>query len=123
VIERDEVVGTNGAKRIMLPSGRHDVDLVNQALDYRERRTIQVAPGKVTLLRIDAPKGVLSANARPWADVSIDGTDVGQTPIANLAVPIGTHQVIFRHPQFGERRQTIVVTSKGPNRIAMDLSK
>jgi hypothetical protein len=31
--------------------------------------------------------------------------------------------VIFRHPQFGERRQTIVVTTKGPNRIAMDLSK
>jgi hypothetical protein len=66
---------------------------------------------------------VLSANARPWADVWIDGNDVGQTPIANLAVPIGTHQVIFRHPQFGERRQTIVVTTNGPNRIAMDLSK
>jgi hypothetical protein len=123
VVERDEVVGTNGAKRIMLPSGRHDVDLVNQSLDYRERRTIQVAPGKVTILRIDPPKGALSANARPWADVLIDGTNVGQTPIANIAVPIGTHEVIFRHPQFGERRQTIVVTTKGPNRIAMDLSK
>jgi hypothetical protein len=123
VLERDEVVGASGITKIMLASGRHDVDLVNQTLDYRERRRIDVTPGKVTTLRIDPPTAALSANARPWADVWIDGTSVGQTPIANLSVPIGTHQVIFRHPQFGERRETIVVTSKGPNRIAMDLSK
>jgi hypothetical protein len=123
VVERDEVIGASGTTKIMLPSGRHEVDLVSQSLDYRERRKIEIAPGKVTTLRIDAPKGAISVNARPWADVSIDGNDVGQTPIANLAVPIGTHYMIFRHPQFGERRQTIVVTSKGPNRIAMDLTK
>jgi hypothetical protein len=123
VVERDEVVGTNGTEKIMLASGRHDIELVNRSLEYRESRRIEVVPGKVTILQIDAPSGALSANARPWADVSIDGNDVGQTPIANLAVPIGTHQVIFRHPQFGERRQTIVVTIKGPNRIAVDFSK
>jgi hypothetical protein len=123
VVERDDVVGASGTTKIMLPSGRHEVELVSQSLDYRERRRIEIAPGRVTTLRIDAPKAAISVNARPWADVSIDGNDVGQTPIANLAVPIGTHQVIFRHPQFGERRQTIVVTTKGPNRIALDLSK
>jgi hypothetical protein len=36
---------------------------------------------------------------------------------------IGSHDVVFRHPQFGERRQTVVVTSTGPNRIAVDLTK
>jgi hypothetical protein len=123
IVERDDVVGASGTTKIMLPSGRHDVELVSQSLEYRERRRVEIAPGRVTTLRIDAPKGAISVNARPWADVSIDGNDVGQTPIANLAIPIGTHQVIFRHPQFGERRQTIVVTTKGPNRIAMDLSK
>ena len=66
---------------------------------------------------------MLSANARPWADVLIDGISVGQTPIANLAVPIGTHQVVFRHPQLGERRESVVVGVKGPNRIAVDLTK
>ena len=123
VVERDDVVGASGTTRIMLPAGRHDVDLVSQSLEYREHRRIEIAPGKVTAVRIDAPKAAISVNARPWADVSIDGNDVGQTPLANLAVPIGPHQVTFRHPQFGERRQTIVVTTKGPNRIAMDLSK
>jgi hypothetical protein len=64
-----------------------------------------------------------SANARPWADVFVDGTSVGQTPISNLAVPIGTHQVLFRHPQLGERRESVVVNVKGPNRVAADFSK
>jgi hypothetical protein len=123
VVERDDVVGASGTTKIMLPAGRHDVELVSPSLEYRERRRIEIAPGKVTTLRIDPPNSAISVNARPWAEVSIDGNDVGQTPIANLAVPIGTHQVIFRHPQFGERRQTIVVTSNGPNRVAMDLSK
>jgi hypothetical protein len=123
VVEHDKLVGTSGTERIMLPAGRHDVELVNQSLEYRVSRAIEVVPGKVATIRIDPPNGMLSANARPWADLWIDGTNVGQTPIANLSVPIGTHQVIFRHPQFGERRQTIVVTTKGPNRIAVDLSK
>ena len=53
----------------------------------------------------------------------IDGRDLGQTPIANIAVTVGTHEIVFRHPQFGERRQTVVVTTKEPQRIAVDLTK
>jgi hypothetical protein len=30
---------------------------------------------------------------------------------------------VFRHPQFGERRQSVVLTGKGPNRVAVDLTK
>ena len=82
-----------------------------------------MAAGQTATLRIDAPKVSMSVNARPWADVIIDGAGVGQTPIANLPVTIGSHDVLFRHPQFGDRRQTFVVTAKGPNRIAVDLTK
>jgi hypothetical protein len=31
--------------------------------------------------------------------------------------------MVFRHPQLGERKQTVMVTAKGPNRIAVDLTK
>ena len=62
-------------------------------------------------------------NARPWAEVLLDGATVGETPLANLLIAIGSHELVFRHPQFAERRQTIVVTAKGPNRIAADLTK
>jgi len=65
--------------------------------------------------------GSLSINATPWADVWIDGQSAGQTPIANLQVTLGGHEVLFRHPQLGERRQTVVVNGQSPTRISMDL--
>ena len=65
----------------------------------------------------------ISVNARPWADVFLDGDNVGQTPIANLPVSIGSHEMVFRHPQLGERKQTVSVSVNGPNRIAVDLTK
>jgi len=64
--------------------------------------------------------GLLSINATPWADVWIDGQWAGQTPIANLTVAIGGHDVLFRHPQLGERRQTVVVNDQGTARLSTD---
>lgn len=123
VFEKDEVIGASGATKIMLPAGRHDLLLVNRTLEYQEARRVDVAAGKVAALRVTPPKSSLSVNARPWADVVIDGIAAGQTPIANVPMAIGSHQVVFRHPQFGERRQTVTVTLKGPNRVAVDLTK
>jgi hypothetical protein len=123
IMEGTDVIGSGGASKVMLAAGRHDVLLVNRALEYEETRKIDITPGKVTSVRVDPPKAMLSANARPWADVWLDGNSVGQTPISNLSVPIGTHQVLFRHPQLGERRESVVVNAKGPNRVAADFSK
>jgi len=69
------------------------------------------------------PKGVVSLNAVPWATVSIDGAVVGETPIGNLPVAIGPHEIVFTNPQFGEQRRTIDVTLKTPVRTSIDLSK
>lgn len=123
ITEGTDVIGSGGASKIMLAAGRHDVILTNRTLEYQETRKIEIAPGKVTTVRVDPPRAMLSANARPWADVFVDGASVGQTPISNLAVAIGTHQVLFRHPQLGERRESVVVNVKGPNRVAADFSK
>ena len=123
IMEGTDVIGSGGASKVMLAAGRHEVLLVNRTLEYEETRKIDVTPGKVTSVRVEPPRAMLSANARPWADVWVDGTSVGQTPISNLAVAIGTHQVLFRHPQLGERRESVVVNAKGPNRVAADFSK
>ena len=45
------------------------------------------------------------------------------TPFANLEVTLGTHEIVWRHPQLGERKQTVVVTAKAPLRIVMDFNK
>ncbi|MGE5243109.1 MAG: PEGA domain-containing protein [Betaproteobacteria bacterium] len=122
VFEGADRVASSGTK-VMLAAGGHDVKLVNDALGYSETRHIDVTAGKISAIRVDAPQSTLSANAQPWANVSIDGTDVGQTPLANVPITIGTHEVVFRHPQFGEQRRTVTVTAKGPNRISADLTK
>jgi hypothetical protein len=123
VSEGGNIVGTGRAAKIMLPAGRHTILLTNDALQFGSERTVDIPAGQIATLRVDAPKAFISANARPWAEVIIDGTGVGQTPIANLPLTIGSHEILFRHPQLGDRRQTVVVTTKGPNRVAVDLTK
>jgi len=121
VLENGRVVGSSAFERIMLPVGRHDIELVNTALGYRERRTIQVTAGLTTTLRPEWPRGSMAINAIPWAEVSVDGTRVGETPIGSYMVPIGSHEVIFRHPELGERRQVVTVTLNEPVKVGVDL--
>ena len=61
------------------------------------------------------PNGTLSINAQPWAEVWVDGERVGETPIGNLSRRIGTHEVLFRHPDLGERRETVRSPSESPH--------
>lgn len=121
VHENGRLIGTTEADRIMMAAGRHDIELVNDTLGYRVARSIQVPPGKVTPLAVDLPQGVLNVNASPWAEVWIDGRRVGETPIGNLPMSIGPHEVVFRHPQLGEKRQAVSVTLKAPVRLSVDM--
>jgi hypothetical protein len=107
----------------MLAAGRHDITLVNRSLGYEVARRVDVAAGRTTAIRVDPPEVVISVNARPWAEVTLDGESLGQTPLANLQVTVGSHEIVFRNPQFADRRQTILVTANGPNRFAADLTK
>jgi hypothetical protein len=123
VVENDEVIGTSGASRIMLAAGNHNLLITNRSLGYQDTRKIDVAPGKTVAIKVDAPKASVSVNARPWAEIVLDGNSVGQTPISNLMVSVGSHELVFKHPQLGERKQTVVVSANGPNRMAVDFTK
>jgi hypothetical protein len=65
----------------------------------------------------------VNLNAAPWAEVWIDGKRVGETPIGNLSLPIGPHEVVFKNPDLGERRQAIQVTTGTPVRLSIDMRK
>jgi hypothetical protein len=123
IVEHEDVLGTSGTNRIMLAAGHHDIVLTNRSLGFEESRKIEVTAGKTIAVRVEPPKVSVSVNARPWAEIVIDGNSAGQTPIANLLVTVGPHEMVFRHPQLGERKQTVMVTARGPNRVAADLTK
>jgi len=119
--EQGRLLGTTDADRLMITAGRHELDLVNDTLGYRASRVVVVGAGKVASISLDLPMGVINLNAAPWAEVWIDGRRVGETPIGNLSVSIGPHEVVFKHPQFGEKRQAISVTLGAPVRLSVDM--
>ena len=123
VFENKRLIGTSQSDRLMVSAGRHDIEIVNETLGYRAARTIQVSPGKVTPLKIEFPKGTIALNAVPWAEVWVDGEKVGDTPIGNLSLTIGPHEIVFRHPDLGEQRHAAMVTVNTPARLSVDLRK
>jgi serine/threonine protein kinase len=123
VYEGGRLVGTSQSQRIMLGVGRHELALSNETLGYKASRVVQVTEGKVTPIAIELPKGTLALNANPWAEVWVDGEKVGETPIGNVPVSIGTHDVLFRHPQLGEQRHAVTVTLAGPARVSAEFKK
>lgn len=123
VLENGVVIGTTATQRLMLPAGRHEIELVSNAFGVRTTATVQVPAGKTVTVPVSVPKGTISINALPWADVWLDGQPLGTTPLGNMSVSVGNHEILWRHPQFGERRQTVKVTGAGPVRASVDFSK
>ena len=105
----------------MLASGRHVLEFVNQIARLPAVAHGAGVPGKVAPLTIELPQGTVNLNASPWAEVWIDGRRVGETPIGNLAVPIGPHEIVFRHPELGEKKQAVSVTTGAPVRLSVSM--
>jgi hypothetical protein len=122
-MEKGELLGTTDTPRILLPAGAHELELVNAGLSYRVSRSVTIAGGQTAAFSITPPPGSLSVNALPWAEVWIDGQRAGETPIGNYSVALGTHELLFRHPEFGEQRKTVTVGAQGPVRVGVDMKK
>jgi len=103
------------------------------AVEVAQTHTLQsdvTAPGKsafngnrVTPVKVEFPKGTIAINALPWADVWVDGEKIGETPIGNLQLTIGTHDILFRHPDLGEQRHKAIISLAAPARLSVDLRK
>ena len=120
VFERGRKLASRGG-RVTLPAGRHDLQFTNKALGIDTRRTVDVAANTEAPVALDVEPGSVNVNALPWASVSIDGAAVGDTPLANLALAVGPHDVVFKHPELGERRLRVNVTAGTPLRVSTDL--
>ena len=55
--ENGRLVGNSGIDKIMLPAGRHEIELVNEDVDFRETRTVQVSPGRTSAITVTPAKG------------------------------------------------------------------
>jgi hypothetical protein len=123
IFEDNTLLGTTKSERLSLLAGPHELRLVNKSLNFETVINVEIPAGVGITTRVATPNGTLSLNAVPWANVSLDGKSLGTTPLMNLSVPVGSHVVTWRHPQLGERRQTVVVTARGPVTLVIDLRR
>ena len=123
VFDGDRRLGSSATGIVSAAAGRRELELVNAQLGYRVRRVVDVRAGRVTAVELAPPNGLMSINASPWAEVWIDGKPAGETPLANLSVSLGEHEVLFRHPQLGEQRRTALVRVDGVTRVSVSFQR
>lgn len=121
VLEGGAIVGTSEIGRILLSPGTHELTLLAEPFGFRQTTSISVAAGRQTDVPLTLPYVPISINALPWADVWIDGVHIGETPLAGVTQPIGDHEIVFRHPQLGEKRLMARVSVQGTPRISVDM--
>ena len=96
-------------RTVTLPGGR--VTELTVELE-RERQTGVRQPPLPPPPRASGP-GRLTFDARPWCNVSVDGRNLGQTPIVNHELASGPHRVTCTNPELNVTRTITVQIAPG----------
>jgi hypothetical protein len=123
IFEGDALVGTSRMPELMLSPGPHTLRFVNEAFGFEDTRNLVVEAGKRVSVPVRVPQGELNVNASPWAEVSLDGNKIGETPLGNVKLAVGPHVVTFRHPELGEKTVSVAVKVGVPARVTADMRK
>jgi hypothetical protein len=121
VREFGRLIGTSEIERVMLSPGNHQLEFVNESLGFHQSAEVNVLSGRGEPISLTIPRVAININALPWAEVYVDGTRIGDTPLANVMQPIGDHEIVFRHPQLGEKRQVTRLTARESLRVSVDM--
>jgi serine/threonine protein kinase len=67
-------------------------------------------------------EGWLLVLPKPWAEVTVDGRVVGQTPLARIPLPPGSHSVILTHPHYRPFTRRVEIRAGETTTIRLDLA-
>ncbi len=121
ILENGRLLGTSRTPRIMLSAGSHALAFVSKDAGFRHTQQVQIASETVEHIVLEPPLSMIHVNAVPWAEVWIDGKSVGETPIGNLWIAVGPHEIVFRHPELGEKTISTIVKAGVPTRLSANL--
>src|SRR5690606_4694016 len=66
--------------------------------------------------------GTLVVTVQPWAQVLVDGREVGEGQLVDVGtLSAGTHRVVLHHPDFPEYSTTVTVAPGGAERLPVSL--
>ena len=121
ISEDGKAMGSTKERRLSLSPGKHVLTFANAELGYSYAHEVEVAAGDVRKITLD-PRVPVNLRATPWAEVWMDGEKIGQTPMV-YELPLGTHELVFKHPRFGERRITPTIRATVTAPISVDMRK
>ena len=110
------------SNQVLLAPGPHDVRFENRALGLLEVRHLEIRPGETTAISLELPVSHLTVTASEPATVAIDGQAVGETPLTDYTIPVGTRDVTVTSASGQVRHQTITMKVQ-PAQIDVDFSK
>jgi hypothetical protein len=117
VFEGSRLLGSVPGADLKLAAGRHEIALVNEPLGYRLQQGIEIGAGETVAIHVTPPPGLVTVDASPWAEVSIDGQAMGRTPLGPLPLAPGEYLFTFRNPAGGSDRQRVTVKSEANVRV------
>jgi len=120
VLENGRPIGSTEGGRMLASPGPHTVEVVSQAMGFRETRHVEIKPGQVSAVTIQMPPVTIEIVAPADAEILVDGQVVGQAPLGPLQVAVGTREITMRHPALGERRQVVSVTYNAPVKVSFE---
>jgi hypothetical protein len=101
----DKLIGSTPAT-LQLPAGRQTLEYRHGDLRTQVTHNIKSKETSTALITFET---VVQINARPWAQVFIDGATrrpLGQTPLSNVRVPIGS-VLVFENPNFPSKNHRV----------------
>jgi hypothetical protein len=107
--------------QLMLPPGVHELRFENKELGFYGTRKVEIEPGKTATVTLTPGGSTLSVSASSPAEVFVDGQRVGDTPLVDYPISLGTRDIVIKGAG-GERRFTQTITTK-PLRLEIDFSK
>jgi hypothetical protein len=112
IAEGQRVLRPDERNQLMLAPGVHQLRLLNKALAYETVVQVDVKPGEGANVRLTPPPSSLTVTAAEPAEVVVDGTPAGETPLNGFSVPLGTHEIIVRRANGTEKRYTVTIGVK-----------
>jgi PEGA domain len=123
ISEGGRVLRPDDRNQVMVPPGVHDLRFVNSALGFDISRQIEVKPGESATVRLTPEPSKLSVTATDAAEVFVDGTRVGEVPLTNAPVALGTHDILVRRTADGAERRSTVTVGVAPFALHVDFSR
>jgi hypothetical protein len=104
----------------ILSPGPHEIHLDNDQLGIHETRKVVITPGDATRVSLAPQTSTLTITANEPAEVWIDGTSVGEAPITDAQLTLGTHDVRLRSASH-DRWKRVRVTMN-PTQLNVDMT-